>query len=872
MNTKFKIMVFANWTRFLLAAISIATMVLMPVADGLAAQKQAQEWNENFVKNTIVELGLNKPQTLGQFYDKNKSKFPKGILDLVDATVAGNRDQKLPQFEVTSVKGTNGERIPVLRVTKDGALFNVELHNNERFFAKVGNVELTQGNIQNFTDIFVKLYNADPKFKKLGEGQASASSVSSPIVSENKISFPEMTKELWKSMTPHERVAYITNLRLLWGNARDVLQLDPNSSLNGRGIQKNKKTSSINSFESILEFLIGTEAGAQAPKVQAKADKGIKLDSAPPRDAQGIPELTTNQACLVAGYVTNYKGTTCTIKAIKDRYSKNDTTGSKRVRTQGEIDFFSKSWDHCERKGQIACNPMIYGVHADGNAICIPTTTNKKDISKDFQKATHFKGPCETGTLLKGVGTDFLNEDLRDGDRYKTDNRKKSDDELRKEQLDLETAAGFKNTEAFLAALLKGKNPELHALFIEGKMTDQLREQLVTIQEAFAGQINEAKDACTSSVGRKGHEENFYGACDQMHRRQLFLVQFLQSNENFKCKGKNEEMDQETLKCVPAGTGGSSGGSSSACPEPFVPAGGSLTHCECKSKGSSSSLEFLKKKSKAEIAILCPDSEDGNSVKCASNMEPIKFQGADACKCKNGTQTWELPALAEELKKKTPIEKLCQQSGSGAAGAGEGDRKPDPNAGKCDPTSVKPTCAGGKPVECRNLVGEDSDQWAWKCPVGTAEENKPGWGSKILGWLEKAAPWLVVGFGIWWLNKKGPKPPPITPPGDNCGAGGIPCTTPCQNVNHVRSPVSPYVCGCREPGPGMVIVDHTTCEPVKATDTPQQITCGDGSKVTPPAECPTKDCAGGIKVPVGVECPVETPSTKPTSSPTGVQK
>lgn len=873
MKTNFAKTVLKSWTQFFLTGFAVTTMVLMPVADGLAAEKQAAVWNETFVKQAIVELGLNRRQTLGEFYDKNKNKFPKGVQDLMGPYIKESRNELIPQFEVSTLRNASGEKVPVIRVSKGSDLFNIELHNNEKFFAKIGNTEFSQANIQNFTDMFTKLYADEPKFRKLGEDSTSGPSSANSPSARSKLAYPELTKDIWKSMTPQERVAHIRNLRLLWGQARDVLKYDKS------GKSKNRKTSSIDAFDNFFLLLLGDDAEAQA-----RADQKVQRSDSPPADAPGLVEVNPNDACLVAGYVTNYKGKKCTISAIKERYSKADSRGQDKLRSDFEVKFFNEAWKDCKPDVQIACNPMIYGVQSSGKAICVDVVNNPNDIKKDFQRATHFNGPCETGTLLKGTGTSFLEkEDKFDGDRYSEKNRTKSDEQIRKELLEKEEKAGFAETKSFVEALLKrkaalgGGDDTLYKFFIdgEGEMTEALLLQLQTIQKAFTGQINEAKEACALSAGRKDHEKNFYGACDQMHRRQLFVAQYLQSKSKFKCPD-GSKMDDETLMCgcpnnvsVKPGAKSCSGGDSAStalCPAPFEQEGAST--CICKSNRFSTSPDLLKNLSKAELAKRCPSPVTSGEGECPTGMQSDRTGGDLQCICASGTGAWTKDQLATALKGKT-VAQLCGPATAGATG------DPAADAGKCSADSVKPTCSGGKVSECKPLTSS-STQYSWQCPAGSTDESKPGWGTRILGWLKKAAPWLAVAAGLWWINKKAPRPQPIAPPPDTCGAGQQPCTTACPNTNHVRSPIAPYACGCRPDTDFDYVDNQQTCNRVpRSTSTTTEVTCGDGvTKAATSDLCPKIDCQDGSKVFVGQTCPPESLSTTPNSSskPGGVQQ
>lgn len=474
MNLKLKSRWLATW-------LSVLTLVSSPVAMGVEAEKISKQQTQAALK----QMGLDKEITIGEFYNNTKDLYPERIRAQIEPVLMKYKNTKMPKFDVVTVKGTNGNDISNIRATtENGQLYTLQLFGEPEKYAKFQNTNLSEIDIINFDDMFVRINAGDQALRKQTDVVRKVNNM--------KTEFPNVTKDSWTAMTPNERAGYMINLRLLWSDAKKVItevELQQNK-------KKSKKTSSI--LNSIL----------------------------PDVEAAETTEVKSNNDCLVAGYVTSYRGVTCDHKQVRAEYK--------------NFEIFNKAAEYCTQKNQFACNPLVFGTPG-GKPVCI--TPGK---SKAFQEATHYSGPCETingtGDNHLSTNVNFLKKDIYKG-RYAPENLLGID--LEKNSKDYQ-GPDFKQTEAFLDGVLKfsGKN---NLYTSDGKTINSAAiEEILAIKERFQKDIDQATASCkASSNDRTTQEKNFWKACDQLQRRFLFVADFFQSQ----CKDSSK-IDASTLKCV----------------------------------------------------------------------------------------------------------------------------------------------------------------------------------------------------------------------------------------------------------------------------------------------------------------------------------
>lgn len=744
--------------QWIAAKLSIVSMVMLPVAEGQAAETYQNQISKQQLQQVFLTMGLNKTQTFGEFYAKNKSYLPIRIQKELNQFVKNNAKTQMPVMEITSSQNSKGEEILGIRATAGNELFNIQVVGDSNQYYKVNHIPLTEVDLINFKDTFLKMYLLDAKYRKPSASTTSISNNQKAVVA----GFPEMTKEVWKKLTPEQRAGYIIQLRSMWSEAREVLY---------QKNKKNVKTSNLN-YESVFDFLIPKSFAATAGA-----------------DSSAFQE---EKACLIAGYVTQYSTKVCDVKKIKGSYM--------------DSDLYAKASSACG-SGKIACNPLVFGT-PNGQPTCI--TPSRTDIN--FQRATHYEGPCDSNSRL-GSKVQFLKDDKLTTGRYDTDNLKMSDEEV-KAQLKKDQGENFKNTKEFLAGILKFKNPELVDAFINGKMDDKTFEQIKKIHDDFNEEIRQSKEACvTASNQNQKHEKNFWQACDQLHRRQLFIKEYFDKNPGCKSGGS---VDPVSLKCK--------------CPNSeneVIPGG------ECKKEDA---------KPPVSGGLQCPKgmSREGNG--------PEDYK----CFCQGGAGNF---SLEEANSSGFNVKEKCALLG--------GPQKPeDPTSGKCDPA-----CTGGS--KCIFVTkSEETKAEVWECRGGAAGVKPTPPKSKEESWFssffKKALPFVIIGVGLvvgYYVIKKLfiPKKPVLKPAADKCPNGTTPpCVQQCQ-FPQVQVGTS---CTCPGCAPGQTRTNMATCEcsyPESGGGT-TLITCPDGiSQRTDLSLCPGSNtkitCWNGAQVDYAINCP-----------------
>jgi len=756
-----------NVVRWSLLKASVFSFVMMPVSQGMAAETQAREMNKLKVQNSLIELGLNKSITVGQFYDKNKSLFPQRIQKQLEGFIKANRNQPMPTFEVSANKNSQGEEIPTLRISQGSELVNVQIFAESDRYFRFNNSNLTEVDVVNFKDMFIKLYNGDEKLRR-PTSAANPAKPNSAVGVQKSTMIPEISAATWKSMTPEQRAGYVMMMRLLWNDARSVLYK----------INKQKKTTALENFYK----LFFQDAEAETKRAKTASSSGFEA----------------GKACLIAGYVTEYSSTVCDHKKIKGSYRGSD--------------LYTKAAAGCTG-GQIACNPLVFGT-PNGQPICITPGQNK-----DFQTATHFEGPCERNNHL-GSKVQFLKDPSKKQGRYDTDNLALSEEQI-KAQLKADQGEALTETKSFIEGILKFKDPTLVDAFVNGKMDPTLFEKLKEIRDDFNEEIRQAKTACiAASNENQKQEKNFWDACDQLQRRQIFVAEYLAKNPGCKDGGS---LDPETLKC--------------SCPGPnkdqVIPGN------KCSAGGTP------------------PSSEGGQ---CPKGMSAKTTAPGDTrCLCMGGAGNFTLDEV------KAPGFDVAQKCGL------KPDKPPvttpGADAGKCTPS-----CTGDQ--KCA-LVSKSTDTGAevWECRGGSGSGKPPkekedsNWFS---GFFKKAAPWLLGGLAIFAMYKLwSPKKPSLNAAADKCPNGtNAPCITTCPSPQALIN----NICQCAACPPGQTLTNASacTCSTSGGSGT-TEVTCPDGVTKKPTlAECPATQytCWDGSKVANPINCP-EKPATTLNSVPTG---
>jgi hypothetical protein len=239
----------------------------------LALANESKKVKAAQIQQAIEVLGLNRKQTLGQFYEKNKVLFPERVRKEFSAYLKENANQPMPQFEVVSLKSSTGEYIPTLRATQGKELYSLQWYGNEDKFIKFQNTNLREVDVVNFTDMYERVLTIEPRIRK-----QAAPKVVGRMIDPRPFKYPTPTKRGWAKMSAREKATYIVNLRTLWQDAKQVLKHAPKTQQEA----KPRKTSEYFFEKNHLFFDLFFGAPAEA------AVKGFA------------------NSCVVAGYVSEY--------------------------------------------------------------------------------------------------------------------------------------------------------------------------------------------------------------------------------------------------------------------------------------------------------------------------------------------------------------------------------------------------------------------------------------------------------------------------------------------------------------------------------------------------------------------------------------
>lgn len=494
------------------------TMMMSPVAYGQLAKKVTK-----VEMQTILEqMGLNKQITMGEFYNKNKYLIPDRIRKEVEPVFLANKNMMMPTFEVLSSKTTTGEDIPTIRISQGGELINLQWFGESERLLKFQNTNLSEVDVINFDDMFTRIIAGDERFRKQVEPKIPAKKNSAKT---SGMVYPDVSAAEWKSMSAYHRANYVVNLRLLLQDARDVL----NAKKASKTKSKPKKTS-----QSIFEKYPHFWALFYAPLAEATGST-TRVVVTESRSAYYF----SGKTCVVAGYVAKYEKTStaevCNHSVVDQAYANKDNS------------LYLKAKQFCSQSSQIACNPYVYGA-PNGSPTCV-TPSRSND---DFQRATHWDGPCDTASRLQSSSAEIeiLKDKTKTQGRYE-DGNLLSDQERRELFKTEQGKENYKLTEEYLLGILKFRGSiknDAKGLFESDVMTDEVLAQIKLDKQAFELQIGEALKSCkaeseASKTKPVVHEKNYWQACDQLHRRHTFVKELFTS----KCESKS--LNEDTLKC-----------------------------------------------------------------------------------------------------------------------------------------------------------------------------------------------------------------------------------------------------------------------------------------------------------------------------------
>lgn len=574
------------------------TMAISPLAQAKQMENLAKE-----TKARMQNLGMNKKQTIGEFWEKIKADVPGDAYYEIEAAVKENPNAPMPQFEFKTSKTSDGKEIPVLTFTENGRTHNIQIYGESSKFMKFNNTTLTESEVLQPASMFQKLMDEDKNLKQRYHDVMNQPITSAKnTTSKNQFKFfSQMDKATWKSMTPEQRVTYFIQMRLMYMDAKKVIEASKTTS--------GKKSASLEKLERIFKAMFPDVEAQQTLSAQDLQLVGTSSQTTKVTTSKGTISIPYDaKSCIVAGYVGKYvkakaNGTIhphCSVDvAIANYINKNDLkyvpeATAKCVATMGA--------------NAVACNPIIYG-YPNGSPICV----SKDD--KSFQIATHWSGPCDSKSRLTSAEmTKFEGKDYS-----KISPRAAQIEAIKKDQ----ATDGFKLSKDFIEGVLKSKDQTLTALFQKGEWSQALEDEIKRIGTQFDNEIDEAIKLCEADVTSK-QEKNQKGACDQLHGRKLFVEEVL---KGLTCP---QDFDKVEGKCVKRETVQPPVVPASACPEGSSPAV-NPEWCTCKSSdGKEKNFKLVDHKelpdfcAKASVKPeVCEPEDDSCAKNCSTDYPPL---------------------------------------------------------------------------------------------------------------------------------------------------------------------------------------------------------------------------------------------------------
>ena len=480
------------WT---LVHTSWITMTLSPVALG----KQAEKNSVDYYKQQVREMGLDKKMTATEFWNKVKNDLPGYAYFEIEKAVQQNPNALMPKFEVSSSKTSDGQVIPVITFNDNGKISTIQLYGDKDKFMKYNNVVVSESEATQPSVLFQKLIDSDSKLNKQYQDGLSKQK----MVSSSNAFFSNMNSAMWQKMSMEQRVTYFIQMRMMYLDAKKVIEL------NG-----GKKTASFNQLEMIFKTIF-QDAEAQTSKDKIKLGSSSNKQMVTSLDGKKRISIPFDaQSCIVAGYVGKY------VSMIDNSNGQKRPGCSVEVATanyanKSGLEFVADANRQCISSAGasgIACNPIIYG-YPNGSPVCV----NKN--AQDFQIATHWDGPCDKASRLT-YSKDVVDTQGKDYSKIVPPSA-----QLEAIKAD-QAKQNFALTKAFIEGMLTKKDASLLALFKDGKWSQSLENEIKKMGLQFDTEINEAIQICEKDITAK-HEKNQKGACDQLHRRKLFVEEVI---------------------------------------------------------------------------------------------------------------------------------------------------------------------------------------------------------------------------------------------------------------------------------------------------------------------------------------------------------
>lgn len=306
--------------RLFVATISLVSFVFQPVAYGQTQENWAAEALKKFVKQN-QKLGQN--ITVKEFWEKNKRTLHPEWQKQFFPSVNIQKDERLPQMEVITIKGPNGKDTARLLITlANNKTVSIEFLGGQEKYVRINNQAISYDDFYYGNGLYNKMIE-DSVVKQEGE-RVKALALKSSIVP---------SYQLFVKMTPRERAEYFLNVRHVLQAAGEV---------NNRAFESSNKEESASFTDLLIEKAY----------------------------AANVPKNWVGKKCIVAGYVGNYTkdkdGTYCDhTQALKNFAGMNALNNLTQNNTS------KSSYDNSCGTGSLRCQPFVYGFERGNGSTCV---------------------------------------------------------------------------------------------------------------------------------------------------------------------------------------------------------------------------------------------------------------------------------------------------------------------------------------------------------------------------------------------------------------------------------------------------------------------------------------------------------------------
>jgi len=238
----------------------------------LAAGREAEKINHEYVQAFINETQLNHKQTWSEFYQKTKASYPQEISNKIKEFADLNPDLLLPEVKLKAAQNSNGKQTSVLEVFDHGKTHTIQLIGETDKWAKIDGITLRESDIENPANGLIRLQTSNIYLKNEADDYFAKHNVlPDPKVQTLKADFsrfngfPRVTPQLWSSLSKSQRKEFIKQIADVWSKAAAVNSLKTSGKI--------KKTSLLENY--LKHFLL---ADALADDLSGPSYDGTKAN------------------------------------------------------------------------------------------------------------------------------------------------------------------------------------------------------------------------------------------------------------------------------------------------------------------------------------------------------------------------------------------------------------------------------------------------------------------------------------------------------------------------------------------------------------------------------------------------------------------